>query len=124
MEVDQSAHSFTSISQEIPGCSDVAVEDLNQWLDVNAKDVGFQLFNDDEIVSQVLHKDKPDVNVAEESEDENHTVNHSEAFYALKKALCWYERQEECVSSKYIVLKQLRDMVPEKTLVSRPEKNK
>ena len=30
LQVDKSAAKFTSILQEIPGCSDVAVEDVNQ----------------------------------------------------------------------------------------------
>ena len=50
LKVDQSASCFTSILQEIYGCSDVAIEDEYQLLDVDAEDVGFQLFNDDEIV--------------------------------------------------------------------------
>ena len=41
LQVDQSAAKFTSILQEIPGCSDVAVEDVNQWLNLDAEDVGF-----------------------------------------------------------------------------------
>ena len=62
-------------------------------------------------MSQALNKDEVDVSLKEEdAEDEGPTVNHSEAFYALEKALCWYEIQEECVSTKYLVLKQLRDM--------------
>ena len=94
--------------QEIPSCSDVAVEDVNQWLNLDVENVGFQLFNDDEIVSKALNKDELDVSLEEEdAEDEGPTVSHSEAFYALKKALCWYEIQEECVSTKHLVLKQL-----------------
>ena len=111
LQVDQSAAKFTSILQEIPGCSDVAVEDVNQWLNLDAEDVGFQLFNDDEIVSQALNKDEVDVSLEEEdTEDEGPTVSHSEAFYAWEKTLCWYEIQEECVSTKYLVLKQLPDI--------------
>ena len=62
-------------------------------------------------MSQALNKDKVDVSLEEEdAEDEGPTVSHSEAFYALEKTLCWYEIQKECVSTKYLVLKQLRDM--------------
>ena len=111
LQVDQCAAKLTSILQEIPGCSDVAVEDVNQRLNLDPEDVGFQLFNNDEIVSQALNKDKVDVSLEEEdAEDEDPTVSHSEAFYALEKTLCWYEIQEECVPTKYLVLKQLRDM--------------
>ena len=111
LQVDQSAAKFTLILQEIPGCSDVAVEDVNEWLNLDAEDVGFQLFNDDEIVSHALNKDEVDVSLEEEdAEDEDSTVSHFEAFYALQKAFCWYEIQEECVSTKYLVLKQLRGM--------------
>ena len=94
LQVDQSAAKFASILQEIPGCSDVAVEDVNQWLNLDAEDVGFQLFDNDEIVSQALNKNEQDVSLEEEdAEDEGPTVSHSEAFYALEKALCWYEIQ-------------------------------
>ena len=84
LEVDQFVGSSTSILQEIPACLDVAIEDVNQWLDVDTEDVGFQLFNDVEIVSQVLDKDEGDVNVEEKPEDESPTVNHSEAVCALE----------------------------------------
>ena len=111
LQVDQSAAKFISTLQKIPGCSDVAVEDVNQSLNLDAEDVGFQLFNDDEIVSQALIKDEVDVSLEEEdAEDEGPTAGHSEAFYALEKELCRYEIQEECVSTKYLVLKQLLDM--------------
>ena len=110
LQVDQSAAKFTSIAQEILGCSDVAVEDVNQWLNLDAEDVGYQRFNNDKIVCQALNKDKIDVSLKEENaEDEGPTVSHFEAFYALEKTLCWYEIQEERVSTKYLVLKQLQD---------------
>ena len=70
LQVDQSAAKFTSILQEIPGCSDVAFEDVNQWLNLDAEDVGFQLFNDDEIVSQALNKDEVDVSLEEEEAED------------------------------------------------------
>ena len=58
-EDDLSAASFTPpIFQEILGCANVSVGDVNQWLDVDAEDVGFQLFNDDEMVSKMLDKDR------------------------------------------------------------------
>ena len=85
LQVDQSAAKFTSILQEIPGCSDVAVKDVNQSLNLDAEDVGYQLFNDDEIVSQALNKDEVDVSLEKDEEDEGPTVSHSEAFYALGK---------------------------------------
>ena len=89
LQVHQSAAKFTSILQEIPSCSDVAVEDVNQWLNLDAEDVGFQLFNGDELMSQALNKDKVDVSLEEEdAEDGDPTVSLSEAFYALEKALC------------------------------------
>ena len=43
----------------------------------------------------MLDKDDGDINVEEKPEDESPTVNYSEAFYALEKALQWHERQEE-----------------------------
>ena len=36
LHVDQSAAKFISILQEIPGCSDFAVEKVNQWLNLDA----------------------------------------------------------------------------------------
>ena len=52
-EADQSAACFTSILLETFGCLDVAVEDVLHWLALNAEDVGFHLFNNNEIVSQI-----------------------------------------------------------------------
>ena len=61
-------------------------------------------------MNQALNKDEVDVSLEEEdAKDEGPTVGHSEVFYAMEKALWWYEIQEECVSTKYLVLKQLRD---------------
>ena len=52
-EADQSAACFTSILLETFGCLDVAVEDVLHWLALNAEDVGFHFFNNNEIVSQI-----------------------------------------------------------------------
>jgi len=57
--------------QEIPDCSDVAVKDNNQWLNLDAEDVGFQQFNDDKIVSQALNKDEVDVSLEDDAKDQD-----------------------------------------------------
>ena len=41
LQVDRSAAKFTSTSQEIPGCLDVVVKDVNHWLNLDAEVVGF-----------------------------------------------------------------------------------
>lgn len=82
---------------KIPGCTEVSVEDVGEWMACETSAPGFQILNDDEIVVSV----REDVEVEVEEElsadvevDAGPTA--SEAFAGLETALKWMERQPEC----------------------------
>lgn len=48
---------FVAALQEISGCSDATVDDVDQWLNVDGEDAGYHIFNDEESVEQLVGDD-------------------------------------------------------------------
>ncbi|GBL87619.1 hypothetical protein AVEN_165218-1 [Araneus ventricosus] len=72
------------------------------------EDAGFQLFNDEEIISEVRHSPKED---EEEDDDEGGNdsqvkISNNDAFECFSKGFAWLEQQD---SSKLMLLRKLRD---------------
>ncbi|GFT71411.1 uncharacterized protein TNCV_970871 [Trichonephila clavipes] len=93
----------------------------------DAEGCGFQMLNDDEIVTSVQEESKP---VDDETdEDENNNNNESikgpsnaNAFSALESAMEWYEQKSECCPTQLRLLKRIRDFETKKrrcTMVQR-----
>lgn len=70
---------------------------------------GYQIFNDDEIISPVQEDSEDEENGSESFSDENEggheSVSHGEAFRALETALLRFEKQEESCSIQLLPLK-------------------
>ncbi|GFV76964.1 uncharacterized protein TNCV_690341 [Trichonephila clavipes] len=102
-------------------------EDVETWMACDAEDCGFQMLNDDEIVTSV-QKESATVDV-EMDEDEDNNNNESckgslnaEAFSALVIAIKWHEQQSECCPTQLLLFKRMKDLAAKKrrcTMVKR-----
>ncbi|GFU03174.1 uncharacterized protein TNCV_2720761 [Trichonephila clavipes] len=85
----------------------------------DAEDCGFQMRNDEEIVTSMQEESNPVDN--ETDEDENNNNNESIrgpsnaiAFSALETAMEWYEQQSECCPTQLLLLKRIKDLAAKK----------
>ncbi|PRD35854.1 UNVERIFIED_CONTAM: hypothetical protein NCL1_10306 [Trichonephila clavipes] len=82
----------------------------------DAEDSGFQMLNDDEIVTSVQEESDPVDDEADEDEDNNNNNERSkgpsnaDAFSALETAMEWYEQQSVCCLTQLLLLKRIRDL--------------
>ena len=64
------------------------------WLDSDVSDPGYQIMEDDEIVTDTLAQgNSDDESEEEETLEDCHSVTPSEAFTALETSLLWLESQ-------------------------------
>ncbi|GFU62346.1 uncharacterized protein TNCV_1447521 [Trichonephila clavipes] len=83
----------------------------------DAEDCGFQMLNDDEIVTSVQEESDPVDDETDEDEDNNENSkgpSNADAFSALETAMEWYEQQSECCPTQLLVLKRVRDLAAKK----------
>ncbi|GFT34455.1 uncharacterized protein TNCV_4124471 [Trichonephila clavipes] len=84
----------------------------------NADDCGFQILNNDEIVTSVLEKSNSVNDETVEDEDYNNGSSkgplNSDAFSALETAMEGYEQQSECYPTRLQLLKRVRDLAAKK----------
>ncbi|GFT24901.1 hypothetical protein TNCV_3021831 [Trichonephila clavipes] len=74
-------------SQFSAGFQECDEKDVETWMACDAEDCGFQMLNDDEIVTSVQEESDPDDD--EMDEDENN--NNESSLSALETAMEWYE---------------------------------
>ncbi|GFV03716.1 uncharacterized protein TNCV_1876641 [Trichonephila clavipes] len=86
----------TNFFQSIPGFQECDEEDVETWMACDTEDCGFQMLNDDKIVTSVQEESN---HVDDETdEDEDNTTNVArvhEMHSALETAMEWYEKQSE-----------------------------
>ncbi|PRD31378.1 UNVERIFIED_CONTAM: hypothetical protein NCL1_23681 [Trichonephila clavipes] len=92
----------------------------------DAEDLGFQMLNDDEIVTSEQEESDP---VDDETDEDEYNNNESskgpsnaDAFSALETAMEWYEQQSECRPTQLLLFKRTRDLAEKRrrcTMVQR-----
>ncbi|GFW99110.1 transposable element Tcb2 transposase [Trichonephila clavipes] len=90
-------------------------EDVETWMACDAEYCGFQMLNDDEIVTSVQEESNPVDDKTDEDEDNNNDENskslpNADAFSALETAMEWYEKQSERRSTQLLLLERIRDL--------------
>ncbi|KAG8273019.1 hypothetical protein J6590_030627 [Homalodisca vitripennis] len=90
-------------------------------------DPGFQILNDEEIVSLVLAEDTTQHDSDEDcntdtAESTKNRPSHEEAFSAFNTAMSWLEKQEESCPTQLLLLKRLRDLEAKKRSSSLKQK--
>lgn len=92
-------------------------EEVNNWINSDNLDPGYQNLDDDQIISKVIIE-KVETNSSEEESD-NETQKcptHAEAFTALETALLWFECQPESTGMSLLNLKKIRDLAARKRM--------
>ncbi|GFS76150.1 uncharacterized protein TNCV_4667241 [Trichonephila clavipes] len=93
-------------------------EDIETWMACDAEDCGYQMLNDDEIVTSVQEESDPVDDETNEDEDNNNEsskdTSNADALFALNKAMEGYEQQSECCPTQLLLLKRIRDLVAKK----------
>ncbi|KAG8245417.1 hypothetical protein J6590_108198 [Homalodisca vitripennis] len=117
---------FLELYGEIPGFSECDIQDTEDWLTMD-NDPGFQILNDEEIVSLVLAEDTTQHDSDEDcntdtAESTKNRPSHEEAFSAFNTAMSWLEKQEESCPTQLLLLKRLRDLAAKKRSSSLKQK--
>ncbi|XP_023247529.1 jerky protein homolog-like [Copidosoma floridanum] len=111
---------FASLIGNIPGFADCDKDDVEDWLNHDANDQGYQILDDDEIVSSIKNLD--DDHDSDSSDNESlgapKKPSHAEAFNAFETGLEWFESQDECCPTQLLLLKRLRDLAAQKRVSS------
>ncbi|GFX66952.1 uncharacterized protein TNCV_4180771 [Trichonephila clavipes] len=86
-----------------------------------AENCGFQMLDDDEIVTFVQEESDPVDDETDEDEDNNNKEcskgsSNANAFSALETAKEWYEQQSECYPTQILLLKRVRDLAARKRM--------
>ncbi|GFV99355.1 uncharacterized protein TNCV_1513271 [Trichonephila clavipes] len=75
----------------IPGFQECDEEDVETWMACDADDCGFQMVNDDEIVTSVQEESDPVDDETDEDEDNNKesskVPSNADAFFALETVM-------------------------------------
>ncbi|GFV89413.1 uncharacterized protein TNCV_4152301 [Trichonephila clavipes] len=83
----------------------------------NAEDCGFQMLNDDKIVTFVQEESNPGDKETDEDEDNNNKSSKGllnvDTFSGLD-SLKWYEYQSDCCPAQLLLLKRIRDLAAKK----------
>uniref|UniRef100_A0A1B6J5S2 DDE-1 domain-containing protein n=1 Tax=Homalodisca liturata TaxID=320908 RepID=A0A1B6J5S2_9HEMI len=112
-ELEVTVAEFVKLANNIAGCSEVDVEDMEEWLQSDNADPGFQIMTDNEIAESVMDEQQSDIIDSDETEEEN-VPTHGEAFICFENALKWMERQPECEAVQLLAVKRLRDLAARK----------
>ncbi|GFV24731.1 uncharacterized protein TNCV_881991 [Trichonephila clavipes] len=116
---DNHREEITDFVQSIPRFQECDKEDVETWMACDAEDCGFQMLNDDEIVTSMQEESNPVDDETDEDEDNNNDESskgpsNADAFSALDTAMKWYEQQSECCPTQLLLLKRVRDLAAKK----------
>ncbi|GFV45353.1 uncharacterized protein TNCV_4490891 [Trichonephila clavipes] len=93
----------------------------------DAKDCGFQILNDDEIVTYFQKESDPVDDETDEDEDNNNNENSNasiaDAFSALETAMEWYEQQSVCCTFQLLRLKRVTDLAAKERRCTMVQRN-
>ncbi|XP_067136916.1 jerky protein homolog-like [Centruroides vittatus] len=112
----QFASHLCGLIKECYGFEECDNENIQDWLECDADDPGYQILSDDEIIASVIDNQDPCDDEEEPSDDNRAEKGPSseEAFHGLETAMKWLEQQEECDTIQLLFLKHVRDLVAKK----------
>lgn len=112
---------FVDLFGIIPGFTDCDKNDAVDWLNGDSTDPGYQILDDDEIISSLKNQEDDDHDNDSSSDESVNAPNkpsHAEAFAAFETGLEWFERQDECRQTQLLLLKRLRDLAAQKRVAA------
>ncbi|GFU68459.1 hypothetical protein TNCV_3869511 [Trichonephila clavipes] len=115
---------ITDFVQSIPGFQECD-EEVEILMACVAEDCGFQMLNDDEIVTSEQEISDPVDDETDEDDDNNESSkspSNADVFSILETAMEWYEQQSGCCPTQILLLKRVRGLSMKKrrcTMVSK-----
>lgn len=103
------------LCQSVPGFQECDAADVEEWLDIDRNDMGYEILDDNDIATSVQESENNEGSDSEEEPADDHSVpSHSEAFTALETVMSWYETQPECSQVQLLLLKRMKDLAGNK----------
>ncbi|GFY10877.1 hypothetical protein TNCV_1123991 [Trichonephila clavipes] len=110
---DDHRDEITGFVQSIPGFQECD-EDRETWMAWDAENCGFQMLNDDGIVTSVQEDSDPVDDETGKDEDNNNDSSKGSSSSALETAMEWYEQQSEGCPNQLLLLKRNRNLAEKK----------
>lgn len=107
---------LAGLIKESSGFEECDQENIQDWLECDVDDPGYQVLTDDEIIASVINDQDPCDDEEEPSDNDRAEKGPSseEAFHCLETAMKWLEQQEECDAVQLLSLKRVRDLAAKK----------
>lgn len=112
---------IVELCHAIPGFEQCDITDATEWINSDENDPGYQIYNEDEILSVITEENGPEDD-SDEEQDLDSGPSHADALTALELAMKWYEKQSESCMPQLMVLKQIRDLAAKKRTSSLTQK--
>ena len=106
---------MANIVSKIPGSPHCADEDMNDWLNCDRDDPGYDIMTDDETVDNLRSKEvTANENEGDVDEEQQNFPSYRDALQALDLAIAWMERQQKCDPMQMLQVKLIRNLAARK----------
>ena len=106
---------FIDTLESIPGCSDCDETNVKVWIEMDSKDQGYHIQDDDEIVKTVTEQNvEEDTSDTEFSGDNVSCHSHAKVQDMLTQCLPWVKRQPETTPTHLFMYRNLLELASEK----------
>ncbi|KAJ8886665.1 hypothetical protein PR048_012877 [Dryococelus australis] len=120
---NQFVSDVAGLIKESSGFEECDKENIQDWLECDVNDPGYQVLTDNEIIASVINDQDPCDNKEEPSSDHTEKGPSSEeAFHCLETVMKWFAQQEECDAVQLLSLKCLRDLAAKKLVSALKQK--
>lgn len=102
------------LCQSVPGFQECDETDAVEWLDLDKNDMGYEILDDNDIVTSMQEPENQESSDSEEDVADDAVPSHSEAFTSLETVMSWYEVQPECSQAQLLLLKRMKDLAGRK----------
>ncbi|UYV66652.1 hypothetical protein LAZ67_4002451 [Cordylochernes scorpioides] len=112
-------------SEELPNSQFVSEKDIQDWLECDVDDPGYQLLTDDKIIESVVD-DQCNSDNEEELRDDHQVEKgppNEETFHCFETAMKWLEQQEECNTVQLLFKAFARFRGQKTNISSEPKEN-
>lgn len=114
---------FVDLFNNIPGFSGCGIDDVVDWLAIDANDLGYNVSDNGEVVTSLQNLNEDEESDDGSSSDESMGVppkepSHATAFTAFEIGLEWFEKQPECCPAQSLLLKRLQDLAAQKCVAA------
>ncbi|XP_050523014.1 jerky protein homolog-like [Daktulosphaira vitifoliae] len=123
-EEEVSAFDLANFSKSLTGGENFDEENINEWINCDANDPGFERLSDEQIVSGALDT----VSESEGEEEENDEINdvkqvsHEEALKHIDGIIKYLEEQDDTTLCDKMLLKKLQSQVKKKSFQTKKQK--